>query len=155
MSEPQLNDLAGKTITAGGRRYRVGLSRVYLVVPITVITNSSTDVSGSTVFQAPKNLIIENITAVCTDSNGLEAFRLGWFTEAGKQLDFYATEGAAEPVYPIASTFLTDAQIWRLDRTNLVFMKDGKRTFKAINAVGTAPYRVELTLLMRELEDVT
>lgn len=153
MSEPQLNDLAGKTLTAGNRRFRASLSRSYLVVPITVTTVSSTDISGSTVFQAPRNVIVEKMTAWCSDASGLAAFRLGWFNEAGKQLDFYATENATEPVYPIGSTFLTDAGIYRIDNLNLIFLRDGKRTFKAINNVGTAPYTVELTLHLRELDD--
>lgn len=150
----QGQSLAGQVINAGGARFRVGLSRFYMVVPISVTAGSS-ETAGTKIFNAPRDLLVEHITAYCSDSRGLDAFRLGWYIDNGLNTDFFApTSDDALPTYPLASTFLTDAGIWRMDRPNLVFVKDSKRTFKAIDATGTAPYTVELTLHIRLLERV-
>lgn len=140
----------GQVIEAGGRFWRVLPSRRFIVVDIEV---ASLATSGETLFKSVKDLLIEHVTAHCTESRGLDACRIGWKDDGGVASDFLGIRATTPGAFPVASTVLSAASVVRLDKWNLMFPKNRDRIFIAetIGPPASAAYTLSLTLHCREL----
>lgn len=134
-------------IRIGGADYIIEPRRYILVVQVTVGSTGE----GEATFEAPEDILVEEILAFSEDAGGLQTCRIGWKSDAGRDQDFYAPEKNATLRYPIASTLFSDASIHKTDKWNLIFPKGKKRLFIVQNAGGSPSYEVELTFKCRRL----
>lgn len=139
-----------KTIKAGGKTFRVEPGRKILVVQATITSTAD----GEATFEAPEDMLVETITAWSEDAGGLETCRIGWKSDSGRDIDFYAPEKDSSIRYPVASTVFSNADNYRQERWNLVFPKSKKRVFIFQNNGGSPSYEVELTFSCRILTEV-
>lgn len=142
-----------RVVQRDGKKYRVGSERTFCVVPVVVATTSTTT-AYTAVFEAPYDVLIENVTARNSDSAGLAGFRIGWLDNADEQGNFFKHNGQATDVtYPVASTMITDAGTPKAgqDPWDVVLKKNDKRTFRAYYVSGSAPFTAEITLHCRKL----
>ena len=139
--------MSTKRIRVGGADYIIEPRRYILVVQATIDSTGS----GEAVFEAPEDILVEEILAYSEDAGGLATCRIGWKSDAGRDEDFYAPEKNATLRYPIAATLFSDASIYKTDKWLLIFPKGKKRQFIFQNAGGSPSYEVELTFKCRRL----
>lgn len=138
---------AGRIICTGDALWWVSPQQKMLVIDIPVGSSGRGEAIVSTV----ADILVEEVTGYCSDSEGLAACRFGWQNDANRSPDFFATQGTTSAAYPVASTVLTDAGATAVRKWNLVIPANTDRTYIAVNERGTPSYTLSVTLHVRTL----
>ena len=133
--------------------YRAIPGRKFIVIELSV--TGSTDIEGF--FEAPDDLVLDHLSAQVTDTDGLEACRLGWKNDSGKDVDNLTSYPGVSVVYPALSQIAIDSwqKVAEIPPLDLVFKKNTRRSFIVQNLTGTPTYTVRLTLHTRLLREIS